>query len=99
MLDAPSGCGGRGAPEHASNSQGGLKFAKLPAHTQAETGDAELTKQATARTNRFHFLSIGILLSCLGILSVAPWASASAQDSAYGRRLYLEKANCDYCHG
>jgi hypothetical protein len=42
---------------------------------------------------------IGALLACLAFGSLAPGTPALAQDDAYGRRLFLEKANCDYCHG
>ena len=39
------------------------------------------------------------LLMCVAIFAIAPCTQASGQDPAYGRRLYLDKANCDYCHG
>src|SRR3954462_12373797 len=39
------------------------------------------------------------LLACVAALTmVAPW-SAAAQDFAQGRRVFLEKADCGYCHG
>ena len=41
---------------------------------------------------------IGLWLA-LAVASFALAAPASAQDDSYGRRLFLEKANCDYCHG
>ena len=59
----------------------------------------ELTKQAKTRAISVRHCAIGALLTCLSILALAPWAPASDQDSAYGRRLFLDKANCDYCHG
>src|SRR5438477_12633725 len=34
------------------------------------------------------------LLLCVAIFAIAPCTQASAQDPAYGRRLYFEKANC-----
>jgi len=58
-----------------------------------------LSRQAAARAISFHYPAIGALLTCLSISSIAPWAPAYGEDSAYGRRLFLEKANCDYCHG
>ena len=39
----------------------------------------------------------GALLALLVIALVA--ATAAADDFAYGRRLYLDKAQCSYCHG
>jgi mono/diheme cytochrome c family protein len=39
------------------------------------------------------------LLACVAALTmVASW-SAAAQDFAQGRRVFLEKADCGYCHG
>src|SRR5215212_11280790 len=35
----------------------------------------------------------------LGVMLVAASAAASAQDFSYARRLYLDKAQCSYCHG
>jgi hypothetical protein len=37
------------------------------------------------------------LLACFVL--AFPLSPASAQDASYGRRLFLEKATCDYCHG
>src|SRR5262245_3161025 len=48
-------------------------------------------------------LAIGAIVRfvALGFLAVAPFmTAASAQDDvAHGRRIYLEKADCQYCHG
>jgi mono/diheme cytochrome c family protein len=38
-------------------------------------------------------------LICVAAFAIALSTQASAQDPAYGRRLYFEKASCDYCHG
>src|SRR5437879_11039280 len=46
-----------------------------------------------------HRHRIRALMTCLAISSITPCTQASGQDSAYGRRLFLDKANCDYCHG
>src|SRR5882762_6135833 len=32
-------------------------------------------------------------------ITLAPVAALAADDFAYGRRLFLEKAQCSYCHG
>jgi hypothetical protein len=42
---------------------------------------------------------IGAVLACVAVIALAPCTQAFAQDASYGRRLFLEKANCDYCHG
>ena len=39
------------------------------------------------------------LLAALPLLLVSLAASAADDDFAYGRRLYLDKAQCSYCHG
>ena len=39
------------------------------------------------------------LFACIAALTmVAPW-TAAAQDFTQGRRVFLEKADCGYCHG
>jgi mono/diheme cytochrome c family protein len=40
----------------------------------------------------------GLLLTLLAFLWLAP-AAAAEDDFAYGRRLFLDKAECAFCHG
>ena len=39
------------------------------------------------------------VLILMAVATAAAAASASAQDYSHGRRLFLEKADCQYCHG
>src|SRR5712691_9251576 len=41
----------------------------------------------------------GAMLACVAVIFLVTDCQTWAQDAAYGRRLFLEKANCDYCHG
>jgi mono/diheme cytochrome c family protein len=52
------------------------------------------------RAPRLRDLLLATRLAALAAAaSMATLASAAAQDAAYGRRLFLEKADCQYCHG
>src|SRR5215471_20141537 len=52
--------------------------------------------QPAVNSQRWRMLT---LLTCLAMWSTTPCTQGVGQDSAYARRLYFEKANCDYCHG
>ncbi len=55
---------------------------------------------APRRERRQFRCAVGTLFATLAsVTSLAPPAAPAADDFAYGRRLFLEKANCDYCHG
>jgi mono/diheme cytochrome c family protein len=41
----------------------------------------------------------GMLLMLFAALWVAPSGAAADDDFAYGRRLFLDKAECSFCHG
>jgi hypothetical protein len=43
--------------------------------------------------------SVILFATVAAVPLLASAAGAAADDFAYGRRLFLEKANCDYCHG
>ena len=47
--------------------------------------------------SRFHLRTF-LLLGLIGP-AITPLAAQPADNSAYGRRLYLDKAQCSYCHG
>src|SRR5229473_193723 len=47
---------------------------------------------------RVPYVSPLLALAAIPIL-LAPLAAHAADDFAYGRRLYLDKAQCSYCHG
>ncbi len=41
----------------------------------------------------------GMLLMLFAAVAVAPSGAAADDDFAYGRRLFLDKAECSFCHG
>jgi mono/diheme cytochrome c family protein len=55
--------------------------------------------QATRKRMRFHLLT-GALLALVTIVpTITPLTAQPADNSAYGRRLYHDKAQCSFCHG
>jgi len=40
-----------------------------------------------------------MLLMLMTALWVVPFGAAADDDFAYGRRLFLDKAECSFCHG
>ena len=60
----------------------------------------EPTAAFSSRAARDRRAWLAQLIAPLPIAFVfAPLASQSADDLAYGRRLYLDKAQCSFCHG
>jgi len=62
---------------------------------------AELKAMGALTTVRAGGRSCSVAVPCalLAFASVLVAATVSAEDFAYGRRLYLDKAQCSYCHG
>jgi len=56
-----------------------------------------VTRQCRARMPVGAAHAAGLLLAILA--SVASVSPPPAQDFSYGRRLYLDKADCSFCHG
>jgi mono/diheme cytochrome c family protein len=55
--------------------------------------------QATRKRMRSHLLT-GALLALVTIVpTITPLTAQPADNSAYGRRLYHDKAQCSFCHG
>jgi mono/diheme cytochrome c family protein len=55
--------------------------------------------QATRKRMRSHLLT-GALLALVTIVpTIKPLTAQPADNSAYGRRLYHDKAQCSFCHG
>src|SRR5258708_17646951 len=50
------------------------------------------------RSSSFHCLQAG-MLALLAAIAAAPHAALADDDFANGRRIFLEKADCGYCHG
>src|SRR5712672_4366854 len=56
-------------------------------------------RRATAPAVHSAISCIGALLAYITALLATLPAHAADDDFAYGRRLYLDKAQCSYCHG